>query len=72
MENFKIIYLFVSVNNISDKLKYDDYSTFSFDDYNINEESCSDDGDILLCIQNKNYKEFKEKVENIEDYIFFL
>ena len=63
---------FASVNNISDKLKYDDYSTFSFDDYNINEESCSDDGDILLCIQSKNYKEFKEKVENIEDYILSL
>ena len=63
---------FASIYNISDKLKYDDYNTFSFDNYNLNEEACSDDGDILLCIQNKNYKDFKEKIGNIEDYILSL
>ena len=63
---------FSSVFNISNKLKYDDYNTFSFDDYNINEESCDDDGNILLCIQNKNYKDFKSKIENIEDYTLSL
>ena len=59
---------FSSVSNISDKLKYDDYNTFSYDNYNINEESCNDDGDILLCIQNKSYKDFKENIENIDYY----
>ena len=67
---------FSSVYNISDKLDYENYSTFSFDDYNINQETCDDDGNTLLCINNDVYKNFKQLVEydsNIEDYslIFF-
>ena len=67
---------FSSVYNISDKLDYENYSTFSFDDYNINQETCDDEGNTLLCINNNVYKNFKQLVaydSNIEDYslIFF-
>ena len=63
---------FSSVDNISDTLKYEDYNTFSFDDYNINQETCDDDGNTLLCIQSKKYKDFKElklDIINIESFV---
>ena len=66
---------FSSVSNISEKINYDDYNSFSFDDYYLNQEKCDDDGNTLLCIQSNDFKEFKEKKLNnigIEYYSLFL
>ena len=63
---------FSSTNNISDNLKYDNYDTFSYDDYNINKEDCDDDGNTLFCIKTENYKEFKQKILNLQDYSLSL
>ncbi len=66
---------FDQVNDISDKIKYDDYNSFTFYDYNINQEECDDndeDGNSLLCIKKENYKEFKGNVSNIKNYCLSL
>ena len=63
---------FSSTNNISEKLKYDDYNTFTYYDYNINQEKCDDDGNTLLCIENAQYKIFKENISDIHNYCLSL
>ena len=64
---------FASINNISNSLKYDNYSTFSFDDFNLNQENCDDEGNTFLCIKNDSYKEFKEKNSDNENcYLSFF
>ena len=63
---------FSSTNNISEKLKYDDYNTFTYYDYNINQEKCDDDGNTLLCIENGQYEIFKENISDIHNYCLSL
>ena len=50
------------------KLKYNDFNTFTYDNYNFNQENCDDEGNTLLCIQKDNLKKFKEKILDIENY----
>ena len=69
---YQNIISFSQINDISQKIKYDNYSTFSFYDYNINQEKCDDEGNTLLCVKNENYKKFKEKILNIQDYAISL
>ena len=52
----------------SKQIKYNDFNTFSYDNYNFNQEKCDDDGNTLLCIQKNYFNEFKQKMINIEDY----
>jgi len=63
---------FSSVNDISQQINYKNYNTFSFDDYYLNKENC-DDGNSLLCIRNKEYREFIETMlDKINVDIFSL
>ena len=55
---------FSSINNISNKINYENYETFSFDDYNMNIDSCDDEGNTLLCIKYDNYQIFKQHISN--------
>ena len=58
---------FSSVNNISETLKYDDYNTFSFDNYYLNKEVCDDDGNTLFCIKPDDFNELKQnKIDKID------
>ena len=63
---------FGTINNITKYLKYDNYNTFSFDDYNINQDKCDDEGNSLLCIQDKNYMKLKENVPDLHNYSISL
>ena len=48
-----------SVYDISQQINYQNYSTFSFDDYYLNKEDC-EANNSLLCIRKIEYNEFKE------------
>ena len=63
---------FGPTNNISEKLKYDDYNTFTYYDYNINQEQCDEDGNTLLCIENEHYEQFKGNLSDIQNYCLSL
>ena len=64
---------FLSINNISETLKYDDYNTFSFEDYYLNKENCDDDGNTLFCIKPNDFNYFKQnKLNKIDIESFSL
>ena len=67
---------FSSTNFISNNLDYEDYNSFSFDDYYLNIDTCDDDGNTLLCIKSDDFNKFKQTMLdkiNIEYFslIFF-
>ena len=62
---------FSSVNDISKKINYENYSSFSLDDYYLNKEKCDDDGNTLLCIKPKDFNEIKQNSLNKINIDFF-
>ena len=64
---------FSSVNDISKILNYEDYSSFSFDNYYLNQENCDDEGNTLLCIKPSEFKKIKEnKLDKIDIEYFSI
>ena len=49
-----------SIDNISQNISYNDFRSFSFEDYNLNQEKCDDDS--LFCIEPNDYKDFKDNM----------
>ena len=62
---------FSSLYEISEKINYANYSSFSFDDYYLNQEKCDDDGNTLLCIKNKDFNKIKQNKINKISIDFF-
>ena len=57
-----------SVYDISQQINYQNYSTFSFDDYYLNKEDC-EANNSLLCIRKIEYADIKQ-IDNIINITF--